>query len=38
MVAWLAGDPEPDAFVLPGALVGALFAWQVSAGFRQRKD
>lgn len=29
LVLWLASNPEPKAFVLPGLLVCGLFVWQV---------
>ena len=38
LVAWLAKDPQPDAFILPGIAVGALFFWQISADLGRSKD
>ena len=30
LIAFLASDPEPHRFVLPGAAIGLLFVWNVS--------
>ena len=38
VIFWLVTDPPPEAFVMPGLLVAALFVWHVSADFRQTKD
>jgi hypothetical protein len=38
VIFWLATDPPPESFVMPGVLVAALFVWHVSADFRQTKD
>ncbi len=38
MIGWLSSDPQPDAFIMPFALVGALFVWQVSADFKRSKQ
>jgi hypothetical protein len=37
-VFWLTTDPEPEAFVMPALLVGALFVWHASADFKGTKD
>ncbi len=36
-VLWLAKDPGPKSFILPGLLVAGLFVWQASADFRGTK-
>ncbi len=36
LIGWLATDPRPESFVLPAALVAALFGWQVSQDFASR--
>lgn len=38
LIAWLAGDPTPEGFIMPAILVGGLFVWQASADFKQTKD
>ena len=38
VICWLATDPPPESFVMPGLLVAALFVRHVSADFRQTKD
>ncbi len=38
LVAWLATDPRPEAFVVPAVLVAALFCWQVSEDFVGRRE
>lgn len=38
LIGWLASDPRPEAFIMPAALIGGLFVWQVSADFKRTKD
>jgi hypothetical protein len=38
LLGFLSTDPQPEAFVMPGALVCALFVWQASADFRRTRD
>jgi uncharacterized sodium:solute symporter family permease YidK len=38
LVAWLATDPAPEGFIIPGVLVAALFGWQVSQDLVQRSS
>ncbi len=38
LVFWLASNPSPEAFIMPGVLITALFFWQASADFRRTKE
>lgn len=38
LVAWLLKNPPIEAFIMPFALIGVLFVWQISADFKRTKD
>jgi hypothetical protein len=38
LILWLATNPRPVEFIMPGVLVAALFVWQVSEDFTARRD
>ncbi len=38
LIAWLATDPQPEAFFLPFTAIGVLFAWQVTAKPDRNQD